>query len=942
VKPVEWDRVKELFWAALERDPGQRRAFLEAACGTDESLRAEVESLLASHERDDRFIESPLLQVSPEASPDVLPGKRVGAYEVIRAIGHGGMATVYLARDPRHDRNVALKILRPELAAALGPERFLREIRLTAQLQHPQILPLHDSGEADGLLYYVMPYIAGESLRSRLNREPQLPLDEALGIAREVADALSYAHSHDVIHRDIKPENILLSSGHALVADFGIARAITAAGSARLTETGLAIGTPAYMSPEQAAGSQNVDGRSDLYALGCVLYEMLSGEPPYTGPTPQAILAKKLSEPLPRISVVREGVPAGIEAALNKALARTPADRWVTAAEFAAVLAHPEEVVTPVAVPKVRWWRRRAALLSAAAVVVVVAAVAVGRWLRPSASGLRHPRTAIAVLPFENLSAEASQAYFAPGLQDEVLTQLSKVAALTVISRTSVMGYAGTTKPIREIANELAVGTIVEGSVQAVGNRLRVNVQLIDAATAAHVWAEQYDRTLDDAFAVQSEIAQALVGAVGATLTHAEAGAIAAAPTANAQAYLLYLQGEQYRLRPGFEGQNWESAEQLFERALALDSGFALAHASLSIIHGYLYVFAYDPRPERAERERAEAEAALRLAPNLPQAHFAMGMAYAFSHGVARRDLPRTLREYQAAAAALPGSSEVWEEIANVFFQLGEWGAWRSAYERAAELDPRNVDLIFNTEANALWLQHRYKETVAAYNRGLALAPDAAWPKAAKGMLYVVWQGQLDTLRALLAHGPETFSSDPTALNRRVQLALWERKPDAMLALLPAPQRVVFESQEAYEPALLYAAWAYRLRGDSAAAQRTFRGALDQVDSASRGLPDDWRLHASRGLALAGLGRRAEAKQQADWLRATGDSLGTFFGQLRTTPGALILAQAGFTEQALAEIEALLKGPSIYVSVPMLRLDPRWDPIRHDPRFQALLRKYGS
>ncbi len=307
-------------------------------------------------------------------------------YRIERELGAGGMATVYLAHDLRHERPVALKVLRAELAAALGPERFLREIRTTAQLSHPHILPLLDSGAAVGTLFYVMPYVEGESLRGRLEREKQLPLEDALQLTREVADALSYAHGHGVVHRDIKPENILLQGGHAVVADFGIARAVSAAGGTRLTETGLAIGTPAYMSPEQASGSKDLDGRSDLYSLGCVLYEMLSGETPYTGPTAQAILAKKLSEPLPRISVVREAVSPGIEAALNKALARTPADRFVTASEFAGALAHPETIPAPATTPS-GWWRRRPAPLVAALVVIGVATVtavlAIGGVARP-------------------------------------------------------------------------------------------------------------------------------------------------------------------------------------------------------------------------------------------------------------------------------------------------------------------------------------------------------------------------------------------------------------------------------------------------------------------------------------------------------------------------------------------------------------------------------
>ena len=259
-------------------------------------------------------------------------------YSIARELGSGGTALVFLARDLKHERPIAIKVLRPDIAMALGADRFLREIQLTARLAHPHILPLLDSGEAAGFLYYVMPYVPGESLRDRLERERQLPMDEALQIAREVADALSYAHSNDIVHRDIKPENILLGSGHALVTDFGIARAITVAGGEQLTESGVAVGTPWYMSPEQSRGERMLDGRSDVYSLGCVLYEMLAGEPPYTGRTAQAVVARRLAEPVPSLRTLRETVPARVERAITKALAKAPADRFATARQFAEAL----------------------------------------------------------------------------------------------------------------------------------------------------------------------------------------------------------------------------------------------------------------------------------------------------------------------------------------------------------------------------------------------------------------------------------------------------------------------------------------------------------------------------------------------------------------------------------------------------------------------------
>jgi TolB-like protein len=313
-------------------------------------------------------------------------------YTIEREVGHGGMATVYLAQDRKHHRPLAIKVLRPELAAALGSERFLREIEIAARLSHPHILPLYDSGEAAGALYYVMPYVEGETLRQRLDRERQLPVAEAVRIAREVADGLSHAHSYGVIHRDIKPENILLSGGHAVIADFGIARAISAASSERLTGTGLAVGTPAYMSPEQAMGLRELDARSDLYSLGCVLYEMLGGAPPHSAPTPQAVIAKRVSEAVPSVRAARETIPESLDTVLRQALAKVPADRYRTVAELADALSGaaigPEWVARPTGPLRVMGLY----LLSALAVLGLVHAVAtqlgLPRWVVPGALAL--------------------------------------------------------------------------------------------------------------------------------------------------------------------------------------------------------------------------------------------------------------------------------------------------------------------------------------------------------------------------------------------------------------------------------------------------------------------------------------------------------------------------------------------------------------------------
>ena len=867
-------------------------------------------------------------------------------YTIERELGAGGMATVYLAEDLKHHRKVAVKVLRPELAAALGADRFHQEIEIAAQLTHPHILPLHDSGDADGFLFYVMPYIEGESLRERLAKEGELPVTDAVRILKEVVDALAEAHSHGVVHRDIKPDNVMLRGRHALVTDFGVAKAVNeATGRQKLTTEGVALGTPAYMAPEQAAADPQIDHRADIYAVGAVAYELLTGRPPFTGNTQQEILAAHVTQAPEPVTRYRQSVPPALADLVMKCLEKKPADRWQTAEELIPqleALATPSGGVTPTRnQPKQAATPRLVGRRMALGVGAVTLALVVGILLWPKADGggsaeVSMDRTAIAVLPFQNLTADESRAYFASGLHDELLTQLFKVAALRVIGRTSVLGYANTTKPLTQIADELGVGSIVEGSAQVEGNRLRVNVQLIDATTGETLWAERYDRTLDDAFATQSEIAERIVTAVGATITDAEASAIARAPTNNAEAYRLYLQGEQYRTRPGRLQQDMESAQQLYERALELDPEFALAYASLSNVHATMSWLAYDPYPSRKELTRVTAEAALRLAPELPQARTAMANMYYL-----QRDFVKALEEHSAAAEGLPGSAEMWMGVGYTHRRLGNWDQALAAFEKATALDPRDAEILQDLGGQTLRYLHRYEEAASVLDRALELAPDLAIARLNKALTYIRWRGEIDTLRNLLARGPESFSEDGTRDHWRVRLAFWERDPNALLALLGEPERVTFKAQQSFEPGLLYAAWAFQLRGEEAAATRAFTGALVQLDSAIRELPDDWRVHASRGLVLASLRRASEARQEAVWLRESPAYTDLLFRGLLSEARAMIFAQAGLVSEALSELEPLLAGPSS-TSVHMVRLDPRWDPIRENPRFQALLEKYGD
>ena len=603
-------------------------------------------------------------------------------YALERELGRGGMAVVFLARDRRHDRAVAIKVLRHEIAAALGADRFLREIQIAAKLHHPHILPLYDSGAAGDLLYYVMPYVEGESLRQRLDRETQLPLDDALAITRQIAGALAYAHRHDVVHRDIKPENILLESGEAVVADFGIARAITAAGGDKLTQTGIAIGTPLYMSPEQASAGGAIDGRSDLYSLACVLYEMLAGHPPFLGGTAQAILARHAIDPVPPLRTARGTVSGTVERALVRALAKAPADRYATVPQFAEALdgaALPVTKTSP---------GRRVAIGVGVALVALGAGLAVRKpWRHAPQAAASAPvyAASVAVLPFETIGGGREDEYFSDGMTDEIITQLAQIPDLKVISRTSVVALKGRNLTLARIADTLGVDHVLEGSARRVGGRVRVNAQLIAAKTDAHLWARTYERDLKDVFRVQEEIAadvsRALLASVQG-LRPVGAGSRTTQPAAY-DTYLRATYWRQLRTRDGLL-----RATQAFEEALAIDSAYAPAYAGLSSALSFFVNFQYsggaDPVSTLA-RAIVLADRAIALDSNLAEAFTARGFAFingaAVSSDAALQDLAR-------AVALRPNSGEAHAFTANALSDAGRDEDALAEIQTATDLDP--------------------------------------------------------------------------------------------------------------------------------------------------------------------------------------------------------------------------------------------------------------
>ncbi|MEX2180423.1 MAG: protein kinase [Gemmatimonadaceae bacterium] len=634
-------------------------------------------------------------------------------YAIQRELGRGGMATVYLATDRKHHRRVALKVLRPELAAALGPERFSREIELAARLTHPHILPLHDSGNADGFLYFVMPYVEGESLRDRLTREKQLPLDDALQISREVADALSYAHSHGVIHRDIKPENILLQSGHAVVADFGIARAIDQAGGATLTETGLAIGTPAYMSPEQATGSADLDGRCDIYALGCVLYEMLAGEPPFGGATPVAILARKAVDPVPSLRVVRNTVPEAVETAIAKALARVPADRFATSRAFADAL---ERSAAGTGAPTRRGAVGQRRVKIGALLAVAILLLAGGWWI--AGRGASSRIDSLVVLPLDNRTGDSAQSYFVDGMHEALTAELSQISALKVISRTSAMRYRGNQKPAPQIARELGVRGLIEGSVAREGNRVRITVQLIDGPNDRRVWGHQFDRELRGVLELHTEVARAIAEEIKATLTPLERVRLAAARPVDPAAFELYLLGRHQwnqRTLPGSR-----DAVENFKKALSHDAAYAPVHAALGATYLWLGEQGGMPQQEGCRLAAAAIDQALREDQSLAEAHVAKAMWQLNCEWNWRE----AEGEFQRALELNPGSATVHQYYGRALGRVTtRYDEGLRELQRARDLDPLSATIRAYISQNYLFAG-QYDVAAQQLLEALAINPD--------------------------------------------------------------------------------------------------------------------------------------------------------------------------------------------------------------------------
>jgi len=869
-----------------------------------------------------------------------------------RELGRGGMATVYLARDVKHKRPIALKVLHPQLAASLGPERFEREIEIAARLQHPHILTVHDSGETAGQLWFTMPFVEGESLRDRLRRERQLAVEDAVRIAREAAQALQYAHEHGVVHRDIKPENLLLTQdGNTLVADFGIARAL--GGDEHLTQTGMSIGTPAYMSPEQASGEKTIDARTDVYSLGAVLFEMLAGEPPYTGPTAQAIILKRFTEPVPSVRRGRPSVPEGVDQAVQRALAPVPADRFATAAEFARALqptvtaatTTPTTVATPVVSPASPAAPTSPPVTRARLPVTAIALglgflIGLGvlfAWRRThaGASESSGPKV-LAVLPFENLG-DSADAYFADGITNELRGKLSQLPDIQVIARGSSNQYRHTTKAPQEIARELGVDYLLTATVQwekvpGGASRVRVSPELVDV-TPGHAprtkWQQPFDASITDVFQVQADIAGKVASALNVALGDSARHELAAKPTANLAAYDAFLKGEAASQAMAVDDPaSLRRAIGFYEQAVALDSTFVPAWVQLARARAVLYLTSI-PTPVLAAEARQAAERAQALGPDRPEGQLALGNYYQF----VALDNRQALAASEAGLKLAPNNVDLLVTAAQTEQRLGRWDSALRHFAKAAALDPRSANTARRTGVALLWLR-RYPEAQAAMDRAVTLAPSNLTIMEDKALVPLA-QGDLVGARAVVRTA--LMSVEPVDVLAFFGIywdLCWVLDDGQQQQLLTLPQSAFDNDRGAWASVR---AQTYYLRGNQALARVYADSAQLAREEQLRATPDDGQRHVLRGLALAYLGRKAEAIAEGQrGVALVPISRDAYIGAYIQHQLVRIFLLVGEPEKALDQLEPLLKIP-YYLSPGWLRIDPTFASLKGNPRFERLV-----
>jgi TolB-like protein/Flp pilus assembly protein TadD len=968
MEPGRWGRITDVYHATIARPPEERASFLGEECHGDESLRKQVEAMVKSHERSGDFIESPAFAVAPELLIDEptgdLIGQSIGHYRIESLLGVGGMGEVYLARDERLGRKIALKLLPEHLTADERQlSRFKTEARTASALNHPNILTVHEIGAEGNRHFIATEFIEGITLRALLRRG-RMNLHDALEIAVQVASALAAAHETGVVHRDVKPENIMLRpDGYVKVLDFGIAKLTEQhpgsdsheIGTTTLqTQPGLLLGTAHYMSPEQTRG-QKADVRSDIWSLGVVLYEMVGGVPPFTGETPSDCIASILTTQPPPLSEVSPNVPMKLHAIVQKALRKNSDERYQTIKEMLADLRRLKESSESIT----SGWKRQKQITAFLAASVAVALVVAGLFIYlrrtqtvtnlsfGNASGIASaiPEKSIAVLPFSNLSKEEENAFFADGVQDEILTNLARIGDLKVISRASVMQYnSRVARNLRKVGQQLGVAHVVEGSVQRAGNRVRVNAQLVDARIDRQLWGQTYDRELADVFAIQSEIAKAIAEQLQAKLSPTEKTAIEKPPTTDLAAFDLYSRAKTLLLTTSFTPtgeQNLRQAVELLNQAATRDPDFFEAYYQLAFAHGRLYSLGLDHTADRLTSAEAALQAAIRLRPDAGETHLARANYLYYGP----RDYAGALAELENARRSLPNDPRLSELTGYILRRRGQQEEGLRNLEKAIELDPRNYFIMQQIALSYQFLR-RYPEEAAILDRVLTIIPKDVATKVNRGLVDFYWKADTKPLHQAI---DSILAEDPGAISEVADswfvCALAEHNrvaaERALVALGDNPWLVdaaVILSRSFGEGLLA------RVTKDEAKARAAFSRARAEQEKIVQAQPDYGPALCVLGLIDAALGRKEaaleEARRAVELLPVEKDSVN---GSRMLVYFAIVAAWTGEKDLALQQLElgARAPNPSQALNYGALKLLPFWDLLRGDPRFEKIVASLG-
>jgi len=857
-------------------------------------------------------------------------------------LGAGAMAITYRTRDTVLNSTVALKVIDRSVAQNPGARsRFLREARAAANIHHPNVARVTYYGEQDGECFYAMELVEGETLEARVRRDGPMPLALALEVIEQAARALAVAEVCGVVHRDIKPSNLMLESdaSEALIVkviDYGVAKVMgpQAEPGAEQTQAGF-IGTPAFASPEQFAGAGQlpIDTRSDIYSLGVTLWYLLSGRTPFVGRTMEEIRARQTSE-LPLEQLRSLHLPGQVIALLKSMLAADPKDRPQTARDLLSAVHRCYERFNPEARS-----RRKRVVLAGAASTLVIVAIVLGTWSYQRTRSFTPMERSIAVLPFENLSSDKENAYFADGIQDEILTRLSKIADLKVISRTSTQHYKSAPENLRDIAKQLGVAHVLEGSVQKSGDAVRVNVQLIKAATDSHLWSDTFDRKLNDIFSVESEVAKTIADQLRAKLTGHEEQVITAKATDNPHAYDVYLRGLAYTLKTGFTPANSLGAQKYLKEAVRLDPKFALGWALLSYVDasGYL-TQSLQPTVALREEARHAAETAVTLQPNLGEAVLAKG----FYHYACLREYDSAVNYLEQAYRLLPNNSRIPQALAYVERRRGNWEKSDAYFNEAEKLDPRNVSLL-SQHARSYVCLRRFPEALTKLEQILNITPDDIDTLVLKARIAQA-EGDLPRASALLA--PLRLGADyANALETQVYQAILESRPAPVIARLKEILAKPDQALGYYNGELrFWLGWAQEVAGDHAAARESWSQARSELEPFLKEQPENFVLMGDLALTNMALGDNAAALTLAEraiaMMPIEKDAL---IGPRPLDILARVAARIGEHDRSIATLQKLLSIPyeaPLAANPPLtpalLRLDPMFEPLRKDPRFQKL------